>query len=140
MTYADVMTDVYKHQTEGFGATFYSQTCDIVELVPTSDSGGLTITTPNIIQTGVKCRIVATKQETVNADVSSTRERVYTLYLQNTVQLKDDYVYTNFSDPALTKPQAYYKPVKSVEKFLIASGSGGYIYHIKGIKRIDKDG
>jgi hypothetical protein len=140
MDYSQVVTGVYQHQTEGFGATMYTQTCDIVELVQTSDSGGLTITTPNVIQAGVKCRIVATKQETVNADVSSTKERVYTLYLQNTVQLKDDYVYTNFSDPALTEPQKYYKPVKSVEKFLIASGNGGYIYHIKGVKRIDKDG
>jgi hypothetical protein len=140
VNYSDLLADAYNEHAQGFGATVYSARCDIVEIVNTPDGGGLNVQSLNVIQTGVACQIMPTSQQTVNGDMSATVENEYTLYLLNTVQLKNTYAFTNFIDSNLIEPNALYKTVMGFERFLITSGAGGYVYHIRGIKRINKNG
>lgn len=128
-----------KHQY-GLGGSFYVGTCDIVQRVQTADSGGLISETLSPIQTTVPCRLVEIKQKTVNADVSATVQRNFTLYLRDCVIILDNYLFTNFFGLDLVDPNALYEQVMETERSKSAGSGGLFMYTIKGLKRIDKNG
>jgi hypothetical protein len=138
LTVSQVKAAQWKNRHEGYGASFYRATCDIVQRIQTADSGGLIVVTLPTVQTAVPCYMVEIKQKTIDGNQSATTERNFTLYLRDCVIIKDDYMFTNFQGLQLVDPGALYKQVMETERNQTGSQGGLYMYSIKGLKRIDK--
>lgn len=121
-------------------ATFYSGLCDIVQEVEVPDGGGLITKSLSPIQTSVPCKIVMTKQKTVDGSSSATVQRNYTLYLRDCVLILENYLFTNFVGFNLADLNALYEQVMETERLQTASQNDLFMYTIKGLKRIDKNG
>jgi len=139
LTHQESVATHWKLHHEGYAATLYGGSCDIVQRLEAPDGGGLISESLSPIQTTVPCKIVLIKQKTVDGSNSATVQRNYTLYLRDCVLILDNYLFTNFVGFNLADPNTLYEQVMETERLQTASQNGLFMYTVKGLKRIDKN-
>jgi hypothetical protein len=117
-------------------ANIYAYTCDMHKKIVSTSVERVQVESNELVQSSIPCLLVEMSTEQTNPNTLATMKRQFNLFLIDSLEVRDNYYFTNFNQGDLRFPDATYTITEQTMVKTTAKSGGLYAYLIEDLKMV----